>query len=592
MSEDHGLVQAVESQFESWLRGKGSWDPPTEKTGYFAGPRGQELLVVHRDGADGHSLRLRLTETGANGSWRTNLTAHQSADGESWLGLRVENPGGKPAKVPRLAAYLLDALKLHDGGTWLSASPRRVFGPDVEQVAEEVTDVDRQGLYFVAGTDEQLPFDSFANKVGHWTHDTRGMAQVVVLDPAATRQFEEILGPSHAVSPWTIRTFDTDVDPAVPADGRRHRILSTGRLLGRDGTVRSILGRATRLHAVQRPQPARFSPVHRALSRLEDKLLVDDLLPSTTPEPEAGSEVTPVQEPVAPTALSQAEGINGEITFHDGQIELVKEVLGIANIDREALTEIRNRADHASRSTNAIERVTRQLQERLERIEELELERDIMQEASEEQELELAVSLADQAKLADEVRWLRRRLAASGDAENAYRLLPEEETSRYPGDFAELVDMLATKSGEGVVFSGDEEIVRELAEHDTIGRVAGVAWDCVLALCDYVKAREAGDHTHGLRQYLENTPQGYRAVSPKKFAAKETARTMQEWGDQRRFPVPTHVDPTGETVMEAHFKLGKVGMISPRMYYLDNYTQDGKVYIGYIGTHRRNTQTN
>ena len=58
--DDNGLVQAVQSQLESWLREKGSWDPPTEKTGYFAGPRGQELLVVHRDGADGHSLRLRL----------------------------------------------------------------------------------------------------------------------------------------------------------------------------------------------------------------------------------------------------------------------------------------------------------------------------------------------------------------------------------------------------------------------------------------------------------------------------------------------------------------------------------------------------
>ena len=44
--------------------------------------------------------------------------------------------------------------------------------------------------------------------------------------------------------------------------------------------------------------------------------------------------------------------------------------------------------------------------------------------------------------------------------------------------------------------------------------------------------------------------------------------------------------------MEGHFKLGRVGIISPRMYYLDGYVRDGKVYVGYIGAHLRNTQTN
>ena len=33
-------------------------------------------------------------------------------------------------------------------------------------------------------------------------------------------------------------------------------------------------------------------------------------------------------------------------------------------------------------------------------------------------------------------------------------------------------------------------------------------------------------------------------------------------------------------------------LVSPRMYYLNRTRQDGKVYIGYIGKHLRNTQTN
>jgi len=44
--------------------------------------------------------------------------------------------------------------------------------------------------------------------------------------------------------------------------------------------------------------------------------------------------------------------------------------------------------------------------------------------------------------------------------------------------------------------------------------------------------------------------------------------------------------------MTAHFKLGRIGMVSPRLYFFDDYTKTGKVYIGYIGPHLTNTQTN
>ena len=37
--------------------------------------------------------------------------------------------------------------------------------------------------------------------------------------------------------------------------------------------------------------------------------------------------------------------------------------------------------------------------------------------------------------------------------------------------------------------------------------------------------------------------------------------------------------------MEAHFKLGKLGRISPRMHFVDCWPIDGHVYVGYIGRH-------
>ena len=44
--------------------------------------------------------------------------------------------------------------------------------------------------------------------------------------------------------------------------------------------------------------------------------------------------------------------------------------------------------------------------------------------------------------------------------------------------------------------------------------------------------------------------------------------------------------------MKAHFKLASIGMLSPRMYYHDDYANSGKIYIGYIGRHLTNTMTN
>lgn len=92
--------------------------------------------------------------------------------------------------------------------------------------------------------------------------------------------------------------------------------------------------------------------------------------------------------------------------------------------------------------------------------------------------------------------------------------------------------------------------------------------------------------------YLQNTPSGYRTFPPNKFAETETSATMDQWGDQRVFPVPSEIDISGRKTMQAHFKLGRVGMVTPRMYVLDCWATHKHVYVGYIGPHLRNTQTN
>jgi hypothetical protein len=90
---------------------------------------------------------------------------------------------------------------------------------------------------------------------------------------------------------------------------------------------------------------------------------------------------------------------------------------------------------------------------------------------------------------------------------------------------------------------------------------------------------------------VRNTPHGYNTCPARRHAARENSITMQQWGNERVLPVPSDVDPSGQTVMEAHFKLGQIGRISPRMHYYDDFTGTGKIYIGYIGRHLTNTHS-
>jgi hypothetical protein len=44
--------------------------------------------------------------------------------------------------------------------------------------------------------------------------------------------------------------------------------------------------------------------------------------------------------------------------------------------------------------------------------------------------------------------------------------------------------------------------------------------------------------------------------------------------------------------MDAHFKIARKGMVSPRIYYHDDASRTGKIYVGYIGKHLPNAHTN
>lgn len=43
--------------------------------------------------------------------------------------------------------------------------------------------------------------------------------------------------------------------------------------------------------------------------------------------------------------------------------------------------------------------------------------------------------------------------------------------------------------------------------------------------------------------------------------------------------------------MQAHLKIGGGNTIAPRLHFYDDCPRSGKVYVGYLGPHLRNTLT-
>jgi len=596
-----------------WLGEKG-WDPELAETGYFQ-REASELFVLHHDTRSSNDLRVRLREESPSGEWRTELTLSDPRSSDGWMSVTVTNDKGRFVDVPRIAAYVLDVVDGFDGPAALTSDPVLVSSAGIDDLLEELCSEDREGLLFVAGTaDDSVLFPAFQRRVKIWTRQVRGLSRVVVLDPHATAELMREVGPKHAVPAWTVRTFQPLVDPAVELDGRRHRILGIPALAQRhDADLARLLGRAARAHAATRTLPEGVLKVTRRLARLEAQAAVSELEgvspatnevidltgPAVTPPASSAREVAPDDRKSAEVPLGHADsGVEGGASVPDqaaaylAQVELVRSVLGVDALEESVLRELAERARRGAHVEAAAARIGRQLEEQQARVDMLEDEVSYYREYAEEEEFERALVEEDRARLGDQARWLRSRLSELRDFDSAFGEVPESAYTRYPQSFEELLARVEELDEHGVVFCAAQRSAAELDDFDSLGKLVRAAWEALLVLCDYLRARRDGACESGLEGYLERTPSGFRTVPPKRFASTETSRTMDAYGAERIFNVPVEVDASGTAVMKAHFKLGRVGMVSPRMYLLDRCAVDGKVYVGYLGEHLTNTQTN
>jgi hypothetical protein len=230
--------------------------------------------LVETAGDGSRTKRYRFIQSGADGQWITELTAHVERDGTTgWVWLEIDQPDSAPRTgTPRLASMLVEVLAVSDGNHPLTPRPSAVGVEDVKAIVDSVLDPSRQGLLFLAGSaaGSDIPLQQWATYVTGILKETIGLSSAYVLDAQATARFNQAMPASHGLREYTIRTYRPDVQLEEPLDAERHRILSMRSIIHDDPRyLRRLLGNRAREMVISGSLP---SAVRRLDRRLRDQL--------------------------------------------------------------------------------------------------------------------------------------------------------------------------------------------------------------------------------------------------------------------------------------------------------------------------------
>ncbi|MFI6573587.1 hypothetical protein [Nocardia fluminea] len=592
------LLELATQQLNSWLRSK-QWDIDALRFGAARDIApdvvGVALSEEPRDGT--RTTRYRFVQgTG----WVTELTIHQGrSEHDSWVWIDLESPEkGPSAKTPRLAGDLLAVLHGRDGDHLLGAGPRIVRVDEVGSVVDALTDLDRRGHLFIAGTSSDLPVDKWSGYVGKLLKETVGLAASYVLDAEATVEFNALTPQSHRVDPGTVRTFQPGADLSNPLESVRHRVLGTSRIVRDDVRVlQSLLGRRSRELSLTASLPGAVIRLDRRLREQLDAHLFEQLDASPR-RPDLPLDVTTQvetipEEPVPSVPLATTTRITPAVddVVLDALRRVIIEVTGSGELSVAVVKELGARAQAVDRLTRA----TTSVRTRLHRLEnEADLRDDEiaqLRRSLDDEKQDRAIAETERAESDRQLRHLRSELARVAKADTAWDP-PSTAEDIWPQGFDDLLERFGEL--ECLEFTGKASITRDLDDHDDLGTWAGLCWEALLALRDYARSCVAGSWTGNVEAYLNGTPGELHGFPPNKHARDESAdvHNNRKYRTPRMLPVPRNVNADGRVFMGAHFKIAQYGMISPRMHYLDDILHSGKIYVGYIGPHLPTSKTN
>lgn len=369
------FLEVLGQQLGAWLAEK---DVPTQIDDLSDWSDDQRAVTIRRWRGDDsvRYVRARMKEIQPGAlTWITDVLASS----EGWVSLTVENSAGRFVAVPRLARYMLELIPLGLGPDRFQDCAEIVDSKDVRDLVASILHDDRRTATFVIGTDERLGEvgESLVVKASKWAREMTGLGRFVVLSADATRRFQEIAG-THAVQPWTLRTFLTNARFDDPIDARRHRWLSTLTLAERDDKwIARMLGDVARAQAWQASEPSEVRRARSSFERLVQAQLV------------AAAQATPAPSAELQTAPTVGQG--SEQLLEEMQ-QMLHQVFGVRVTEPEALTEVLRVHEERKRSITDL----------AQRLEDQQLTIDALQESQaqaqwllEEDELEAAQAQLD-----------------------------------------------------------------------------------------------------------------------------------------------------------------------------------------------------
>jgi hypothetical protein len=281
----HSLVAPADAfaaaggELRAWLGSK-DYDLDAVDRGEPRIADGAMLLYTAANSVDGAQTRnWRLREKADGGEWAVSLTVHGPASrseesARTWFWTEVEFAPdvGRPvgawiprAGVPRLVRALLGRIDALDGSAVLANEPVIVGADRAGELIDVLCDPDRRLPAAVAAVNPAVSLDEWRSTISRITREITGVASVYLLGPLGTDAFNRAIGESHSVWGGALRTFLPGVDPAVAADGARHRVLSAGRMMADPRAATMIISGLPRRLALEAPLPEALAGVSRML---------------------------------------------------------------------------------------------------------------------------------------------------------------------------------------------------------------------------------------------------------------------------------------------------------------------------------------